>query len=134
MDPSEKISGGRIERPLSKRERLQNILELLKSAAPVASAAEAHKMVADAFKKIESGVMHSMIVIPFKSMSTVNFGERKAYYNLYSRHVLMLGENGAIEMRTSDVPAAPADVRPTPYGDLELAFEKPGADGKKLWE
>jgi len=79
-----------------------------------------------------------MHVNPFWQMLKETFNGTEFYYDEYTKHILLIGENGSIEIRSTEDatldPAPSSKGKLHPYDDLLLMFEKAGADGRRLWE
>ncbi len=125
------------EKSPSKRERFKQILEHLAADAPARDAQGAHAMVANAFSAVELSLSQKhrielMSVIAFDDGQMGTFNGRKYWTQVYENDMLILGENGAIEIRSTRERIAPSDD--TPFANLPLVFQKPGADGKGVWE
>jgi hypothetical protein len=67
-------------------------------------------------------------------MEPIEHGDRTILHHWYKKHMLFLGDNGAIEIRASDRRAEVDPENRLPYDELPLVFEKKGQDGHGVWE
>jgi len=140
MSPKEETPKITPEIGTSRAERLAHIFSVIESAPPAASAAEAHALVENAFKSVERRVlMHpdvqsTMSTDAFTDMQTAVLAERMIWYNFYSKHALLIGKNGALEIRGSDKRITGEQEANMAFDQIPVILEKAGADGKKLWE
>jgi len=120
-------------------QRLQFIFDFLAKDQPVHDASEAHVMVHNAFDTIERKYAvgprnkYPMRVSSFVGMPEMRYGERLVRYDSYLKHLLFLGDNGAIEIRTNEHRIAPK-LHTHPYAELPVVFAKAGADGRGVWD
>jgi len=114
------------------RERLADILRLVAQKPAAQSASEAHQMLEDAFEKVEHRMPgHQMYVHALSDFTEVQTGDQKVYTDSYERHLLRIGENGALEIRLLDATDT-TEEQSRATTDLKVIFEKSGADGRYL--
>ncbi len=127
-----------------KGERLGEILKNLNDMPPTSNAEQASQKVTEVFNNVESkygvtGDRNRMEAYPLDECNKANIGDREVYYRNYDKHTIFYGENGAIEVRELDQenPLNGKILREDPsfpQEKMNLTFEKPGSDGKKVWE
>lgn len=125
-----------------KSDRLKTIIAILEEAKPAATAEEANMLVRKTFAESEdaSGVETSrMNVHALDSCYRMTYKGKKIYYQIYHKHVLFIADNGAIDIRKTDggisVVARLIEQHPSfPEEQLDIEFEKKGADGRGVWE
>ncbi|RJR12580.1 hypothetical protein C4585_03455 [Candidatus Parcubacteria bacterium] len=126
---------GKLENPPSKRERLASILRLVAQESAAQNESEAWAMLKRAFEKTESfKAGERMTIYPLSSFEMVEYAGRKIYLSTYTRHILFIGQNGAIEIRLLGNEEVETKDLPHPYANLKVVMEKKGADGHFLWE
>jgi len=126
-----------------KKIRLVEIFQEIANATPASTAEEANKIVAAAFQKIESFYnipdRAKMVSYPFGICSRMKHKEHEIRYDVYNRHTVFYRENGSIDIRQINASDFPNErilaEKPEHFKEnLQLIFEKPGADGKRVWE
>ena len=139
---NDKTGSSRPEAGVQKHERLARIFQQLSDAPPANNAQEAHALVDNAFAGIESAATQNpnaspqMTVGAFDRMRDFDFNGRKVVYALYAKHVLFLGDNGAIEILAPEDPPVLSleQLGAPPFTSARFIFGKPGADGRNPWE
>jgi hypothetical protein len=121
-------------RPIpSLQERFNDILRILDAQPPSHDINEALTIVSDTFDKAEKQMPgHRMYVRGLSAFKEIDHAGKKIHADHYKRHVLLLGDNGSIEIRLVNRTYVPSPDLAHPYADLELIFEKSGADVKKV--
>lgn len=134
MSPLEKQ---RVESVPAPRERLADILRLVAQEPPAPSAKEAWAVLDRAFTKVEDKMPgEHMYVHSFESFQPMTISGKEVYVDFYDRHTLLLGTNGAIEVRLAN-PQIIGHGGTGPkheFSHLKVIMEKQGEDGYFLWE
>ncbi len=128
----------------SQRERFEAILEKIRMAPAAENAHGAHILVTQAFQDVErplrmrGAIKHSMVTGNFSEMKGLRINQKRVLFELHIKHILFLGENGAIDIRRNDednrVTAETLRADPSRATDLTVTFSKPGADGHEIFE
>lgn len=82
----------------SKDERMIDIFELINSAPPANNTEEAFKLIHDSFSHVEENATDPMNVGDFHKMLEMKIEGKNIHYCWYIGHVLLIGENGSIEI------------------------------------
>lgn len=127
---------------VTKEERFAEILQLILQSSPATSATEAIKLCSRCFHQIETKYQ-----IPERKMMKVNgpyacrmlhTESTELMFQGHYKHYLFLGMNGAIEIREKKSKTEPNDEEiisnPSIIQKMKVILEKPGADGKSVWE
>ena len=122
------------DKPPMKRERLADIFRLIAQKLPAQNKFEAWKMLEEAFEEVEGAERGSrMYMRVLEAFKEIEHAGRKICVDEYSHHILLIGQNGSIEIRLRK-DEVPQEGLPHPYADLKVILEKKGADGHFLWE
>jgi hypothetical protein len=126
----------------SKRDRLEKIIAILANGPTCRSLEEAHGLVHATFEAVENSYTldrdEKMDVFELEFMSKLPFEGRTVYFEEFKRHILFIAENGAFDIRVrneKDSLKALVKSQPT-YAKqhLQSVLEKPGFDGKGVWD
>ncbi len=92
-------------------------------------------MLDKAFEKIEGNMPGKrMYVHSLSEFEERAHGGKTIFVDMYEHHVLLLGENGSIEIRLTQDEKDASEELSHPYANLKVIFEKAGADGHYLWD
>ncbi|MEO5635282.1 MAG: hypothetical protein ABIS26_01770 [Candidatus Paceibacterota bacterium] len=123
-----------------RKDRLNDIMKLVAEAPNVANPEEAYDIIRDAFLKVEEKVTEPMYLGQYFNMLIVDEDTHRFRYQCYVGHLLILGENGSIEIRVLDPKEKSLDQLaffndPSLINKLTVPiFSKNGADGKNVWQ
>ncbi len=83
--------------------RLQKIYRIISQRNPVNTAEEVYKIVCDAVESVENEAeskgLHStkkMSTLPLNEKNVVKVNDRTILYQIYTHHVLLMGDNGSL--------------------------------------
>ncbi len=126
----------------AKKERLEKILTLLADGPTCSSAEEAHSLIHASFETVENAHDlegdNKMGISDLESMPTTSYEGRTLYFEEFTRHVLFMAENGAIDIRIRDdkvnLKTILKQQQAYPKERLQSVLEKSGFDGKGVWD
>lgn len=126
----------------SKKDRLGQIFNQLTGSKPASTADEASRMVTDAFNRVEEsyGIPNKdrMEAYSLDECNKMMYGDHSVRYINYDKHTVFYGDNGSVDVRRINGDNPPTDKtlreNPTFPQDMPRSFEKPGADGKNVWD
>lgn len=130
-------------RGVDRQERLRMIFERLDGAPAAHTAREAHELLTNVFRGIESDHepegQQRMDVLPLNEDFVLSYAGRVVHFQHYNRHILFIDEGGAIDIRFIErdkvISYKLLQRDPTyPREQMKCIFEKPGADGHRVWD
>lgn len=131
--------------PITPEQRFDKIYRLLKSRPAASNPREASDMIERAMHDIEGPLFKAkaikapMVAFSHRQLKRFPDKEREIYYHNYPSHVVFIAKNGAINIRWADKKNKKHleryNKKPVFYiEDLRSDCEKPGFDGKGVWE
>lgn len=136
----------KLAREVSVQGRLESIFNTILSYPPAANERTASEQIIKAFNAVELALVSSgkiakpMAALPLMQERHIDTNYGKLYFDdRYFAHVVFISENGAIDIRRRNERGmfnfSPLRANPLlPRDSMVLEFEKPGSDGKTVWE
>lgn len=131
----------KIEQIPNKRDRYSKVLERLAEEPLASNEREAYALVERVFKAVEESEVGHLIeakyhmrVYTFERLQTVSHSGRTVWYHIYAKDMLFLGDNGSIEIRSTEQDVIDPGSDTSPFCHFPVIFEKPGVDGRTVWQ